>query len=170
MYASDELIEHSWEGYFGVYFPICEATKEINTKITLEWEQNQFVMRVHALINFLLDIMNPQMMIKMTILTHCPHVSLTRFSFCWWHHNQLLMTSQWPDNCDVIMWIMIPNSLDIDFIHADIHGHSCKNKGFIKVVLAMLELWLQINHGCGGFNEQKLRILAHHYNIMWKLK
>ena len=25
------------------------------------------------------------------------------------------------------MWIMISNSLDIDFIHSDIHGRSCKN-------------------------------------------
>ena len=36
------------------------------------------------------------------------------------------MTSHWPDNCDAIMWIMISNSLDIDFIHGDIHGRSCK--------------------------------------------
>ena len=39
----------------------------------------------------------------------------------------LLMTSQWSDNCDVVMWIMIFNSLDIDFINGDIHGRSCKN-------------------------------------------
>ena len=32
-------------------------------------------------------------------------VALARFSFCWWRHNQLLMTSQWPDNCDAITWI-----------------------------------------------------------------
>ena len=66
------------------------------------------------------------MKIKTTIFTHRPRVSLARFSFCWWRHNQLLMTSQWPDNCDMITWIMISNSLDIDFIHGDIHGRSCK--------------------------------------------
>ena len=61
------------------------------------------------------------------IFTHRPRVSLTRFSLCWWRHNRLLMTSQWPDSCDAITWIMISNSLDIDFIHGDIHGRSCKN-------------------------------------------
>ena len=63
---------------------------------------------------------------KTTMCTHRPHVSLARFSFCWWRHNRLLMMSQWPDNCNAIMWIMIFNSLDIDLIHGDIHGRSCK--------------------------------------------
>ena len=53
-------------------------------------------------------------------------VSLARFPLCWWRYNWLLMTSQWPDNCDAITWIVISNSLDIDFIHDDIHGRSCK--------------------------------------------
>ena len=66
------------------------------------------------------------MTIKMTSFTHHPCVSHARFSFCWWRHNQLLMTSQWPDNCDAITWIMISNSLDVDFIHRNIHGRSCK--------------------------------------------
>ena len=52
-------------------------------------------------------------MIKTTIFTHRPRVSLARFSFCWWRHNRFLVTSQWPDNCDAITWIMISNSLDI---------------------------------------------------------
>ena len=66
------------------------------------------------------------MTIKITIFSHRPHVSLARFSFCWWHHNRLLMTSQWPHNCDRIMWIVISNSLDINFIHGDIHSRLCK--------------------------------------------
>ena len=66
------------------------------------------------------------MMIKTTIFTHCPLVSLTQFSLCWWRHNRLLMISQLPDICDVIMWIVISNSLDIDFIHGEIQGRSCK--------------------------------------------
>ena len=53
----------------------------------------------------------------------------TRFSFCWWRPNRLLMTSQWPDNCDAITWIVISYSLDIDFIHGDMHGRSCKKFG-----------------------------------------
>ena len=43
---------------FGVYFLICEATREMNTKMTLEWAQKQFVTRVHTLSYFLHDITN----------------------------------------------------------------------------------------------------------------
>ena len=32
----DELFQRSREGSFGVYFPSCEATREMKTKITLE--------------------------------------------------------------------------------------------------------------------------------------
>ena len=72
---------------------------------------------------------------KMTIFTHHLSVSLTQFSFYWWHHNRLLMTSQWLDNCDGIMWIVISNSLDIDFIHGYIQSRSCK-----KLTFPLLEL------------------------------
>ena len=64
MHSSDELFQRSREGYFGVYFPSCEATREINTKITLEWTQKQFVTRVHISFYFLHDMTNPQMTIK----------------------------------------------------------------------------------------------------------
>ena len=37
------------ECYFGVYFPRCCATREINTKITLSWAHKQFATRVHTL-------------------------------------------------------------------------------------------------------------------------
>ena len=40
---------HSLECYFGVYFPRCCATREINTKITLLWAHKQFATRVHTL-------------------------------------------------------------------------------------------------------------------------
>ena len=35
MYSRDEPFLRSLEGYFGIYFPRCFATREINTKITL---------------------------------------------------------------------------------------------------------------------------------------
>ena len=76
---------------------------------------------------------------KTTSFTHRPRVSLTLFSFCWWHHGRLLMTSQWPDNCDAITWIVIFISLDIHYIHGDIHGQSCKKMWLIPFCL---ELWL----------------------------
>ena len=34
MYSSDELLQRSREGNFCVYFPSCEATRQINTRIT----------------------------------------------------------------------------------------------------------------------------------------
>ena len=71
------------------------------------------------------------MMLKTRIFTHHPRVSLARFTFCWWRHNWLAMTSQWPDNCDANTWQVISNSLDIDFIHGDIHGRWCKKLIYI---------------------------------------
>ena len=121
MYSSDESFQRSRECYFGVYFPSCEATREINTKITLEWAQNRFATRVHTLFYFLHEFYTSS------------RVALARFSFCWWRHNRLLMTSQWPDNCDAITWIVISNSLDIDFIHGDIHGRSCKKCNYLSM-------------------------------------
>ena len=128
MYLSDELFQRSRDGYFGDYFPSCEATRELNTKITLEWAQKQFVTRVHTLFYFSHDIRYPWITIKTTILTHRRHVSLALFSCCWWRHNRLLMTSQWPDNCDAIMWIVISSSLDIYLIHGYMHGRSWKKE------------------------------------------
>ena len=82
-------VMHSQEKYFGVDFPSCEATEEINTTITLKWVHKHSVERVHTLFYFLHDIMNPYMTIKMMIFTHWPHVSLVRFIFCWWCHTDL---------------------------------------------------------------------------------
>ena len=39
----------SLECYFGIYFPRCFATREINTKTTLSWALKQFGTRVHTL-------------------------------------------------------------------------------------------------------------------------
>ena len=73
---------------------------------------------------------------KTRIFTHNPRVSLARFTFCWWRHNPLAMTSQWPDNWDANTLQVISNSLDIDFIHGDIHGRSCKKLLYYISVLA----------------------------------
>ena len=49
----------SRQGYSGVYSPCYVATREINTKITIEWTHTQFVTRVHTLFHFLYNISNP---------------------------------------------------------------------------------------------------------------
>ena len=52
-------VTNSFSAHESVYFPSCQATRKINIKITLEWVQKQFVMRVHTSSYFLHDIMNP---------------------------------------------------------------------------------------------------------------
>ena len=64
------------------------------------------------------------MALKTRIFTHHP-VSHS-LALCWWRHNRLAMTSQWPDTCDANTWQVINKWLDIDFIHGTIHGRSCK--------------------------------------------
>ena len=104
------------------------------TNVALEWVHKQFVTRVHTIILFFIrhnDSINGD---KTTIFLYRPRVSLARFTFCWWRHNRLLMMSQWPDNSnyDAITWMVISNSLDIDFIHDDIHDRSCKKPQIAK--------------------------------------
>ena len=79
------------------------------------------------------------MMIKTMIFTHRPHVSLAQFTFCWWCHNLLLMMSQWPDNYDVITWIVLSNLLDIDFIHVYFHSRSCKKMNYLLSVCSLVK-------------------------------
>ena len=78
MYSSDEPFQRLQEGYFGVYFPSCEATKEINTKITLEWAQKRLVTRVHTLFYFLHDKTNPWMTPQLI----AEDVTITRQLWC----------------------------------------------------------------------------------------
>ena len=92
--SRDKLFMRSWEGYFGANFPSCAATREINTKITLEWAHKQFVTRVHKLCYLLHDITNPKITLKTRIFTSSP--CLTRSLYT------LLMTSQSIDD-DVTM-------------------------------------------------------------------
>ena len=120
-----------------------------------------FVNRVQTLFYFLHDITNPWMMIKIMLFTHRPCVSLPQFSFCRWHHNWLLMRSQWQDNCDAITWLVISNSLDIDFIYGDIHGWSCKNYTIVRFCWgAMLVYWPDCNASGGCHSQQLLAVTA----------
>ena len=54
MHSRDEPFLRSFECYFGIYFPRCFATREINTKITLSWALKRFVTRVHTLFSIYL--------------------------------------------------------------------------------------------------------------------
>ena len=65
------------------------------------------------------------MTIKTTNFTHRPCALLARFSFCWWRHNRLLLTSQWPDNCDAITWIVISNSFTVILTTGRVKTNNC---------------------------------------------
>ena len=79
VYSSDKLFQRSREGYFGVYLPSCEATMEIDTKITTQWAQKQFITRVHTLFYFLHDITDPQMTINDDLFTSSPCLACSVF-------------------------------------------------------------------------------------------
>ena len=130
MYLSDELFQRLREGYSGVYFPSCEATREINSKKNTRVSAETVRHESTYIILFLTwpnESINYDENDDLHPLSPCP--TLSRFV--------LLMTSQSIAD-DVTMtrqlwrvtWIVISNSPDIDFIHGDIHGRSCKNRQY----------------------------------------
>ena len=135
MYSSDELFKRSRESYFGV------DKYQNNTRVSAETVRHEST----YIILFLTRHNDEKMTIKMTIFTHRPRASLAGFALCWWRHNRLLMTSQLPDNCDAITWIVISNSLDIDFIHGDIHGRWCR-KIYNPKILVKYYLRIKIDY------------------------
>ena len=90
-HASDILVE--------LRIPSCEATRETKTKITLTSAQAVH----HDSIYIILFLTRHNKSLydgKHTILIHQLRVSLALFTFCWWRHNLLLMTSQ----CNRATW------------------------------------------------------------------
>ena len=76
---------------------------------------------MHTLFYFLHNMMSPQM-----TKIGFPHIDTQLIVLCWWWcHN-------WLGICDAHMWKVISNSLDIDFIHRNIHGRFCKKKSYIQ--------------------------------------
>ena len=69
------------------------------------------------------------MTIKTTILILRPRVSLTHFFI------RLMTLQSIADDVTMTRWIVISNSLDIDFIHGDIHDRSCK-----KITLPIFDI------------------------------
>ena len=125
---------YAHERLFGCLFPELRSNEgnkyQNNTRVGTETVRHEstyiilFLTRHNEHIN---DDKNNYLYTSSPCLTHSGFV-------CWWRHDWLLMTSQWPNNCDSITWIVISNSLDIDFIHGDIHGdihgRPCKKEVF----------------------------------------
>ena len=86
----------------GLFWCLFPELREINTKIYIEWASKTFFASMYTLFYLFHDTTNVLMTIKTTIFTHRPFFSPTRFMFWWWRHSRLLMTSQWPDNCNAI--------------------------------------------------------------------
>ena len=148
----------SREGYFGVYVPSCAATREINTKITLELARKLFVTKVHTFILFLTRNNEPTNDDKTTIFINCPYGSRARSMFCRWRHNRLRMMSLWPDNCDAITWIVIYNSLDIDFLTVIFTAGRVRN----------LEKLTHISWGYRANNAtHSISLCCHSGNVSW---
>ena len=55
---------------------------------------------------------------------HCNASTLTHSVYSLWRHNRL-RKSLWLGNCEVSTLKVISKSLDIDFIHSNIHYRSC---------------------------------------------
>ena len=115
-------------GLFGVYIPSCEARREINTKNnarasteTIRYEKTyiiQFLARHNESINTI-NRRSLRVVPMSHLLDFCSADDITIDADD--------VTSQLPDNCDAITWVVIFNPLDIDFVQGDIHGLSCKN-------------------------------------------
>ena len=128
-------------GLFWCLFPELQSNEgnkyQNNTWVRAETVRHE---STYIIILFLTRHNKYIMTIKTTIFTHCIHVSLTQFLFCWWHHNRLLMTSQWPDNCDAIMWIVISNTISISILFTMIFtaGHA---RNISTAVMKFYALW-----------------------------
>ena len=105
-------------GYFGVYFPRCEATRQINTKITLNTCIILFLTPHNQSIN---DDKNGDLHTSVYILLMRSQSIADDF---------IMARQLWRDQ-----WITISNSLDIDFIHGDIHRRSCKKRSYVMIKL-----------------------------------
>ena len=107
MCSRNELFLRLLECYFGVYFPRCFTTREINTKITLSWALKQFVTRVHTLFY----IYPPIMVVAQTTITS------RQIASYWWNDN------------GVLLWIIWENPHQILRIHCLMH--LCKTGTFL---------------------------------------
>ena len=72
MYSSDELFQRSREGYFYVYLPSCEATREINTKNNTRVSTETVRHEITYIILFLTRHNESIYDDKTTIFTHRP--------------------------------------------------------------------------------------------------
>ena len=121
--SSGELFMCSRGDYAGVYFPRCEATREINTNITIEWAHNSSPRQcMHYFISCTTWWAN-----KWWSEKSIPYIDTSPYLVCLYSGDDvivdymtLVMTSQlivqhltWLDSCDARK----SNSLDTDFIH-----------------------------------------------------
>ena len=103
--------------------------------------------------------------------------------------DDVTMTSLWHDhNCDMITWTVISKSLDIDFIHGDIHGRSSKNDAYMhhspvmsqytkhyndvtwaSQCLKSLATWLFVEQLLKSDNKENVRAFPLKESAIWKV-
>ena len=77
------------------------------------------------------------------------HVLLGLIMFWWWRHNSLLnigddvaincATIMWLCICDASTWKVVSNSMNIDFIHDDLHDWSYKKQRYHVLIIFLSE-------------------------------
>ena len=135
-FSSGELFMRSREGYFGVCFPSCAVTREMNTKITLNWVQKNISSQDYVHYLFLTwhdEFINDDKIDDLH--TSSPCLTRSVYDRLMTSH-RLLRTSHWSHNCDAITWNVISSSLNIDFIHGDFHDWSWMEIYFRMCALA----------------------------------
>ena len=99
----------SLECYFGVYFPRCFATREMNTKITLSSALKQFVTWVHTLFSIYATCCHKPGNKNVTTQSIWPETGPV--SCCWhvwdtpslWQHRDSTRRGFWPTHIKVTM-------------------------------------------------------------------
>ena len=110
--------------------------REINTKIILEWAHKEIVKTLHYSISYVTwsaqkwwskkRFSHINLVLHLLCLRYDLMMMLPLIMQCsWWCHS-------WLNNCDLYMWKVKSNSLDIDFIQSDIHGRLCKTFWYLK--------------------------------------
>ena len=111
-------------GLFWCLFPSCEATREMNIKITFsERIHSSLLQFMHYHISYTCTTWwayKRRLKSRFSHIDIGPHLVYLRFWWC--RHNWLCSSGD-----DVIIGIFDVCALDIYFIHSDIYGRSCKN-------------------------------------------
>ena len=105
--AGDLRRHHAHYDVTVMYFPSCEAIREINNKITLRvstWTVLRDSTYITLSIAWHIEPHNHDK--KMTLILRL-RVSLVLFAFCWWRHNRLRKAYMRRHTWDASVWTVV---------------------------------------------------------------